>query len=220
MITRQTSKKKSNEETANLVINDPRAYNQAMKTKDNDLWTVAIKSELDSLKQNGTWKTVMKTEDMKILSTKWVFKTKTNAQVFGENFTLTNAPVMEMITAKVILAMAQHWKVPARHGDKPNAYVKASAEKEFPICIKIPQGMEIRDQVLKELGVNSVYEIVLLLLQSLYGLKQAGGIGKLIDLGLKQSIVELCLFYEKDDRGILLVVISWMIYWSLGPMTT
>ncbi|CEG48989.1 retrotransposon ty1-copia subclass [Plasmopara halstedii] len=80
MITRQTSKQKSNEETANLVINVPRAYNQAMKTKDKNLWTVAIKSEPDSLEQNGTWKPVMKTEDMKTLNTKWVFKTTNNAQ--------------------------------------------------------------------------------------------------------------------------------------------
>ncbi|CEG45455.1 FOG: Transposon-encoded proteins with TYA, reverse transcriptase, integrase domains in various combinations [Plasmopara halstedii] len=156
-----------------------------MKTKDKDLWIVAIKYELDSLKQNGTWKPVMKTEDLKILNTKWLFKTKTNAQgeierhkarmvacgneqVFGEDFMLTYAPVMEIISAKVILAMAQHWKVPARYGDVPNAYVKASAEEEFPIYIKIPQGMDIRNQVLKELGVNSVNETVLLLLQSLY----------------------------------------------------
>ncbi|CEG45564.1 FOG: Transposon-encoded proteins with TYA, reverse transcriptase, integrase domains in various combinations [Plasmopara halstedii] len=116
-----------------------------------------------------------------------------------------------MITAKVISAMAQHWKLPARHGDVPNAYVKASAEEEFPIYIKTPQGMEIRDQVLKELGVNSTNEIILLLLQSLYGLKQAGRLWnrllstKLTDLGLKQSIVEPCLFYRKDGREILLV---------------
>ncbi|CEG37700.1 FOG: Transposon-encoded proteins with TYA, reverse transcriptase, integrase domains in various combinations [Plasmopara halstedii] len=187
MITRQTSKQKSNEETANLVTNDPRIYNQAIKIKGKDLWTVAIKSEHDSLEQNGTWKPVM---DMKILNTKWIIKTGTNAQggierhkarmvacgnkqVFGEDFMLTYAPVMEMITAKVILAMAQYWKIPVRHGDVPIAYVKASAEEECLICIKVPQGMEIRDQVLKELGVNSVNKIVLLLPQSLYGLKQA-----------------------------------------------
>ena len=75
--------------------------------------------------------------------TKWVFKTKTDAQgkiarlkarlvacgneqVLKVDYSLTFAAVVDLSTVKIIMALAATWGgVPAKHGDIPNAYVKA-----------------------------------------------------------------------------------------------
>ena len=46
-------------------------------------------------------------------------------QVFGVNYGVTFAAVIDMSSVKMIFALARKWKVPAKHGDVPNAYVKA-----------------------------------------------------------------------------------------------
>ena len=41
------------------------------------------------------------------------------------------AAVMDMSTVKIILALAATWEVGAKHGDIPNAYVKADKEADL-----------------------------------------------------------------------------------------
>ena len=77
-----------------------------------------------------------------VLHNKWVYKTKTDAngyierykdrlvvcgneQVLRVKYTLTFSEVMDLGTVKLILVLSRRWNVPARHGDVPNAYVKA-----------------------------------------------------------------------------------------------
>ena len=93
-------------------------------------WERAAKADTDSLVPNDTWEVVSRTDEMRPLHTKWVFETKTDAignverykarmvacgneQSLGENYTLTFAAVMDMMTSKVILVLAQIWGVPA-----------------------------------------------------------------------------------------------------------
>lgn len=56
-----------------------------------------------------------------------------NEQAYGVNYTLTFSAVMDITTAKVVLALARVWKVAARHGDVSNAYVKAEKDEVFEI---------------------------------------------------------------------------------------
>lgn len=51
-----------------------------------------------------------------------------NEQVFGFIYGLTFAAAMEISKVKVKVVFVLRWGVPARHGDIPNAYVKASKE--------------------------------------------------------------------------------------------
>ena len=81
---------------------------------------------------------------------------------------------MELGTVKVILVLSRRWNVLARHGDVPNAYVKAEKEKDLDIYMKVPCGMQVAQDVLKQHGVNNAKQLALLLKKSLYGLKQAG----------------------------------------------
>eukprot|EP00644_Phytophthora_capsici_P005569 jgi/Phyca11/97425/e_gw1.2.919.1 len=124
------------------------------------------------------WKIVRKPRGEKILHTKWVFKTKLDAgggierfkarlvacgneQEFGVNYGLTFAAVIEMSSVKVILALARKWRVKAKHGDVPNAYVKADKEEDLDIFTHLPQGMSVPDDVLQILGVEDDGELAL-----------------------------------------------------------
>ena len=98
--------------------------------------------------------------------------------------------------------------MPARHGDVPNAYVKALTEKNLGLYLQVPQGMKISTSKLDELGVTSRDQVVVRLQKSLYGLKQAGRLWshllheKLSDAGFKQSLTDSCLYYDQDKKGI------------------
>ncbi|GMF45512.1 unnamed protein product [Phytophthora fragariaefolia] len=90
---------------------------------------------------------------------------------------------------KFILVLARKWGVLAKHGDVPNAYVKAEKEAELDIYLRIPQGMDLPDELLRGLGVTSADEVVLELRKALYGLRQAGRLWhkllhkKLVEIG-------------------------------------
>ena len=98
---------------------DSKNYGEALRSCYNDMWTVAIKEEFDALESNGVWVVVVPSKDSHVLHTKWVFKTKTDAdgaierfkarlvacgneQLFGVDYGLTFAAEMEMSTVKVI----------------------------------------------------------------------------------------------------------------------
>ena len=66
-----------------------------------------------------------------------------NKQLFGVIYTLTFAAVMELGIVNVIRVLSRRWNVPARHGDVPNAYVKADTEKDLDIYMKVPRGMQV-----------------------------------------------------------------------------
>ncbi|OWY98308.1 Integrase, catalytic core protein [Phytophthora megakarya] len=146
--------------------------------------------ELASLEENNTWQVVKILPGASRLHTKWMYRKKRNSegkierykarlvacgneQVFGINYLLTFAAVMEWSSDKVLLAVARMWGVPARHGDVPNAYVKAPTEDGLKIYLHIPDGMECINAEWVELGVEDISELGLLLGRSLYGFKQA-----------------------------------------------
>ena len=134
-------------------------------------------------------------------------------QVFGVNYGVTFAAVIDMSSVKMIFALARKWKVPAKHGDVPNAYVKADKEDNLGIYIHVPQGMQIAEDLKKKIGVVQNNEIVLELKKALYGLKQAGRLWskllhqKLADIGFKQSLTDMCVYF-RWTHGHLLIVLS------------
>jgi hypothetical protein len=208
----------------NVAEEDPTTYSAAMKTDKAKEWQVAVDDELNSLRQSGTWIAVPKPPHTKILHSKWVFKTKRDAsggverykarlvacgneQVHGESYNETFAPVMDMTTARFIMAMGLIWNVPPRHGDVPNAYVRAQGEEGVDIYMYAPKGMKLSAEELR----NGGDEAVLKILMSLYGLKQAGRLwnallhSKMIELKFTQCKTDLCLYFKKNDKDIILV---------------
>ena len=58
-----------------------------------------------------------------------------NKQGHGVNYAIIFAAVIDMSSVKLIFALARKWKVPVKHGDVPNAYVKANKEANLAIYI-------------------------------------------------------------------------------------
>ena len=208
----------------NIIMEDPTTYAAAMKTPDSNKWQEAINEELRALRENGTWLVVPRPPNERILHSKWVFKTKTDAagnverhkarlvacgneQVHGVNYTNTFAPVMDMATARFILALAMIWGVPPRHGDIPNAYTRAPFEQNVNVYLQLPKGFTLTDQEALSGGKNAVLK----LLMSLYGLKQAGRLWndllhkQLIHFGFIQCKTDLCLYHKKVKGDIIVV---------------
>uniref|UniRef100_A0AAV1V2L8 Uncharacterized protein n=1 Tax=Peronospora matthiolae TaxID=2874970 RepID=A0AAV1V2L8_9STRA len=170
---------------------DPLNYGQAMRSGKREGWKKAMQEEIAALEANDVWTITRRTAGQHALHTKWVYKTKTDAQgdlerlkarlvacgneqVLGVDYSLTFAAVMDLSTVKVILALAVTWGVPAKHGDIPNAYVKADKEPHLRIYLQMPRVMPVSKETLRAQGVSNTSELVLELRKSLYGLKQAG----------------------------------------------
>jgi hypothetical protein len=170
---------------------DPRTYSQAMKSDKSEEWSKAIKDEIESLERLGTWELTKYEEGQAPLHSKWVFKTKTNAdgsverykarlacgneQEYGVNFYETFAPVMEMQpTVMTIFALGIMWGVMPEAEDIPNAYPRAQVEDWLNVHLFLPKGKNLTKEVLNNLGVKSEKQVTLKLKKSLYGLKQAG----------------------------------------------
>lgn len=94
--------------------------------------------------------------------------------MLGVNFNLVFAAMLEMTSSKLIFALVHLWGVPARHGDVPNAYVKAATEEGIEILLYVPNGLNLTVEEFRKLGVSSIKEVALCLERSLYGLRQAG----------------------------------------------
>jgi hypothetical protein len=171
---------------------DPKTYSQAMKSDKSEEWCKAIKDEIESLERLGTWELTKYDEVQAPLHSKWVFKTKTNAdgsverykarlvacgneQEYGINFYETFAPVMEMQpTFMTIFALGIMWGVMPEAGDIPNAYPRAQVEDWLNVHLFLPKGKNLTKEELNKLGVKSEKQVTPKLKKSLYGLKQAG----------------------------------------------
>ena len=93
--------------------------------------------------------------------------------MLGVDYNLTFAAVMDISTAKVVLALAATWGVPSKHGDIPNAYVRAEKEAHLGICLQVPRGMTVSESTLRKICGTHPGEVVLDMRRRLYGLKQA-----------------------------------------------
>ena len=205
-------------------LTDPQTYAAAMKTTNAAQWQMAVDTELEALRENRTWIAVPRPTGVKPLHSKWVFKTKINAdgsierykarlvacgneQEKGVNYENTFAPVLDLATARWILAMGVIWGVPPRHGDIPNAYVRAEGEKEFKIYMHVPQGMKLTADEQASGGKNAVLQ----LMTSLYGLKQAGRLwnallhDQMLKNGYKQCVTDLCLYFKRVEEDLIVV---------------
>nr|CCA26030.1 PREDICTED: hypothetical protein [Albugo laibachii Nc14] len=191
-------------------------------------WMTAVSEELRALKENGVWEVVIPPTCSHVLHNKWVFKTKTgangdverykarlvaceNEQLFGVDYTVTFAAVMELSTVKVILVLSRRWNVLARHGDVPNAYVKAEKEPHLDVYMKVSKRMKTDEMDLKRYGLNDSSKLELLLNKSLSGLKRAGRLwskllhSRLCEAGFMQCTTDMCLYFKKDADEITFV---------------
>lgn len=126
------------EELLLLGIEEPVSYQQAVKENS---WRAAMKTELEAIERNNTWKLVELPSGHKPIGLKWVYKLKKNTegdivkykarlvakgyvQKQGVDFEEVFAPVTRLETVRLLLALAakNNWEV--HHLDVKSAFLK------------------------------------------------------------------------------------------------
>ncbi|KAG3110051.1 hypothetical protein PI124_g8068 [Phytophthora idaei] len=117
-------------------------YREVIRSRLREKWIKAMAEGLRAHEADGMWEVVRMPRVVRVLHTKWVYKTRLyaegiigrlkarlvacgNEQEFSVNYIITFAAAIDMTSVKLILVLARKWRVPAKHGDVPNAYVKA-----------------------------------------------------------------------------------------------
>ena len=159
--------------------NEPQSYREAMA--DSTKWCAAINSELDSHIENGTWEAGEVPPGRREISSKWVFKTKVNADGSlrytarlvvrglerreGLNYQETFAQVAKFPTLRVLLALAAHFNWQKHHMDVKTTFLYP--ELKETVYMTPPEGYG------EFLPDHKPIPKMLKLLNCLYGLKQA-----------------------------------------------
>src|SRR5438045_6768555 len=177
-------------------------------------WRATIQEEIASLQANNTWVEEKVPKGTNLVSTKWVFTVKLwvdgtverfkarlvvrgFSQVYGEDYTETFAPTVQMDTLRIFLAIVAAEDLECHQYDIKNAFTESKLQEK--IYLSKPDGVP----------VHSGY--ALQTLRSLYGLKQSTRdwnlLAKkfLISIGFQQSLTDPCL-YVHAKRGIMLLL--------------
>ena len=220
---RATRSKTANEATTQVTWKDPLTYQDAMNHEKKDEWICSVRTELGSLKQNGTFGPIQPLpEGRTAVGCKWVFKTKRDAlgnvdkfkarlvakgytQKRGQDFDQTFAPVASIIANRLILSISTNMRMIQICYDVANAYLNSIMDKiQF---LEIPEGYELVENFELIPGVT----LVLPVLKGLYGFKQSAKLWNdtlkkvLEDAGLIQNRFEPAIFARFDKHDILVV---------------
>ena len=137
-----------------------------------------MNEEIDDIEKNNSWELVPRPADKNVIGSKWVFKSKMNeqgqivgnkswlvykgyAQVEGQDFDETFAPVATLEAIKMFLTYASHNKLYVYQMDVKSTFLNGDLEEEF--YIEQPKGLQLTENP----------DNVCKLKNALYGLKQA-----------------------------------------------
>lgn len=162
---------------AGMAMGLPRSYTEAVNGEHGEEWKIACDKEIKMLRTMKVWKETIVSRHQKIVSSKWVFAYKFNAngdiikrkarfvvrgfsQREGVDFTETFAPTAKFTSLMILFSVAvkKGWKI--RGFDVVAAYPHSPIDKK--IYIRPPEGYP-----------NANSESVLELCRALYGTKQA-----------------------------------------------
>lgn len=192
---------------------EPSVFKEAVQYSE---WREAMKEEIHMIEKNKTWSLVQRPTDKNVVSVKWIYRLKTDAngnvvrhkarlvargfaQQYGVDYLETFAPVSRHETIRLLLAVAAQRKWKLFQLDVKSAFLNGELEEE--IYIEQPLGFE-------EEGKE---DHVLHLHKALYGLKQAprAWYSKIDEFfrreNFKRSDNDHAL-YTKETDGKLLVV--------------
>ena len=198
-----------------LSNNEVFTYSQAMRQPDRQEFIKAMAKEVGDHEERGHWELVLRStlpEGVKTIKAIWSFKRKRfpdgslnkhkarlcahgGMQQWGENYWETYSPVVNMLTVRLILAIAHIHKLESKSIDFVLAFPQA--ELDVDIWMELPIGM------CPEIDETNKNRYVLKLKKNLYGLKQASfnWFDKLktglMDRGFKASQIDPCLYYKK-----------------------
>ncbi|CAI7816908.1 unnamed protein product [Closterium sp. NIES-54] len=204
---------------------EPATIKEALESSDVDEWKKAMESELKSIEENGTWELVELPKGRKAITSKWLFKIKSDADGKIERYKSRLvakgykqkekvdykdlfAPVVKPTTLRTLLAGAaiKGWVV--KQMDVTTAFLNGVLEEE--ILMAQPEGFDD--------GSGRV----LRLKKAIYGLKQAPRQwylklrGGLEEIGFTPSTADHSLFMlgEGDQRSFMVVYVDDILIFS------
>ncbi|CAI7901668.1 unnamed protein product [Closterium sp. NIES-54] len=204
---------------------EPATLKEALESSDAEEWKKAMESELKSIEENGTWELVELREGRKAITSKWLFKIKSDAngnieryksrlvakgyqQKEKVDYKELFAPVVKLTTLRTLLAGAaiKGWVV--KQMDVTTAFLNGVLEEE--IFMAQPEGFDD--------GSGRV----LRLKKAIYGLKPAPMQwylklrGVLEEIGFTPSTADHSLFMlgEGEQRSFMVVYVDDILIFS------
>ena len=187
----------------------PQSVKQSEKSKYSGLWWKSRVREYEGLVAKETWKVVPIPKNRRVISGRWVFDIKRNAdnsvayfksrwvahgflQVEGVDFNETFSATARMKTFRLILAVSACAGLQVFHLDISQAFLYGKLDEE--IYMVHPHGFP------------GPVGTCLKLLKSIYGLKQASRVwglllrAELVNLGFRQCYSDTCLFVHDEPK--------------------
>ncbi|CAI7889623.1 unnamed protein product [Closterium sp. NIES-53] len=184
---------------------EPATLKEALESSDAEEWKMAIQSELKSIEENGMWELVERPEGCKAITSKWLFKTKSDAdgkieryksrlvakgyqQKEKVDYKELFSPVVKPTTLRTLLtgATIKGWVV--KQMDVTTAFLNGILEEE--IFLAQPEGFyDGSGRVLK-------------LKKALHGLKQAP---RQWYLKLRDVLEEICSTPSTADHSLFML---------------
>ena len=208
-------------------------YEDALKSKDADKWLKAIEEEHDRMVEKGVFEVVPRKDvpaGSKIMTNTWAMKKKSNGtyrartnargfeQVDGKHYDSkdTAAPVVTEITIRVVLVLIIMAGMYAELLDVHGAFLLGDFDPKHKMYMELPKGFE------KWYPSNCV----LLLLKTIYGVKQAAKqfwkllVSAFDNIDCIRNKADPCLHYKWTAKG-LVIWMSWVDDCLLcGPETS
>lgn len=182
-----------------------------MNPNERKIWRRAVNKELKSMEKHQVWDVVPYTGQEKI-STRWIFRVKDEEEAKARlvargfqsnNYSDTYAPVADITSIRIFLAVAIHRKMKIVQVDVETAFLNGELKEE--IFIQPPE------------GTNLGSDVVLRLRKALYGLKQSPLSwyetidGILSKNDFRKCVVESCLYIHSLDLFLIVYVDDFLI---------
>ncbi|KAE9171648.1 hypothetical protein PF005_g27058 [Phytophthora fragariae] len=195
----------------------PKTYAEATTRQDQDEWKKAIASESESLIADKTWKIVPKPAHQRPIGCRWVFALKRDEK----------GQVVRYKARLVAMRYSQRHGINYEETHSPVAYLNSCdvdtaflyGKLEDEIYMELPEGLR---ELLELVEAEGEDDVVCMLLQSSYGLKQASRVwDETIDKHLKSMVFEPadadpCVYTrgEGDDECIVCLYVDDMLIGS------
>ena len=196
------------------VALDPTSVDDIDKRSDRSEWRKAMDEEMESLRKNDTWALVTLPAGRHVVSSEWVFKSKTNpdgslnrrkarlvargfSQTAGVDYFETFAPVVRYESVRCVLSIAASHDMDMRQFDVKTAFLNGKLDEV--VFMQQPDGYDD--------GTGRVCKLS----RSLYGLKQsprnwnARFTDFLIAEGFAATPEDTCVFMRKVDTDLIIV---------------
>jgi len=144
-----------------LIEEDPKTYQEAIRSIDATFWKEAIKSEIDSPESNKIWELTDLHKDCRPISSKWIFKKKLRSdgsinkykakliirgydQKKGIDYFDTYSPVTRIATIRTLITLAALFNLVVHQMDVKTTFLNGDLEKET--YMTQPEGCEAPGQ--------------------------------------------------------------------------